>query len=153
MKILQVNRKAYRDYEIVDKYDAGIQLFGYEVKAIREGKGSLKGAYIKRSKGSVELIGMDIPKYSKAGEIFDYDSKRTRKLLLNKHEIKDITQRIEAKGYTAIPLKLYLNNNLIKLLIGLGRGKNKQNIKRALINRQEKLEIDRLIKEQNKQNF
>ncbi len=149
MKILQINRKAYRDYEIVDKYEAGIKLFGYEVKAIKEGKGSLKGAYIKRNRGNIELIGMDLPKYSKAGAIFNYDSKRNRNLLLNKHEIKTISQRIEEKGYTAIPLKLYLNNNLVKLLVGLGRGKNKQNIKRSLINRQEKLEIDRLIKEQN----
>ena len=149
MKIFLVNKKAYRDYEITEKTEAGIELTGYEVKSLREGKGSLKGSYVRKIKNSMEIIGMDLPKYSKAGELFDYDSKRNRRLLLHKQEIRSLGQKIDAKGYTAVPLKIYLLNNRFKLLVGLGRGKTKANVKQDLINKQQKLELNRFLKSQN----
>lgn len=143
MKTFSVNKKAYRDYEIIEKYEAGIILFGYEVKSIREGHGNLKGSYIKESKKHLILSGFDLPKYSKMGTQFEYDSKRDRIILLNKKEKRTLLDSIKQKGYTAVPLKLYLNHNLIKVLVGIGKGKKKENIKQDLIKRTSELQAKR----------
>lgn len=146
MKTYLVNKKAYRNYEVVEKYEAGIKLFGHEVKSIREGHGSLKGSYIKEQKNQIILSGFDLPKYSKMGDLFEYDSRRDRIILLNSREKTAIADSIKQKGYTAIPLKIYTNHNLLKVLVGIGRGKKKANIKEALINRTSELEAKRQLK-------
>ena len=149
MKTYLINKKAYRDYEISDKYTAGIKLAGHEVKSIVEGKGNLKGSYVKIIKEIPLLIGFDLPKYSKAGEIFGFDSKHDLELLLNKHEIDKISKDINQKGYTAFPLKIISEKNLMKLTIGVGRGKKKASMKQDLIAKQQDLETKRLQKERN----
>lgn len=143
MKTYLINKKAYREYEITDKYSTGIKLYGYEVKSIVEGKGTLRGSYVKILKNIPMLIGMDIPKYSKAGDIFEFDAIRDRTLLLNKSEIEKIGKDINQKGFTAFPLKLISEKNILKLVIGVGKGKKKQSLKQDLIKKQVELDMKR----------
>lgn len=136
MPILVNNKSAYRNYEIIEKHEAGIKLFGNEVKALKEGKGVLTGSFIKHSDGSFFVIGFTIPQYSKAGVFFNYDPKRSRQLLLNKSEINSITAKVKQRGYTIIPLDVYTKESLIKLTIALVKGKTKADIKDILIKKQ-----------------
>ncbi|PIR42574.1 SsrA-binding protein [candidate division WWE3 bacterium CG_4_9_14_0_2_um_filter_35_11] len=142
------NRKAYHDYEIIEKYEAGIKLLGVEVKALKEGKGNLTGTYVKGTGGRLSLIGFNLPPYSKSGTLLDYDSTRTRLLLLTKKELDFLLDKTEKQGFTLIPLKFYTKGSLIKLEIGLAKGKKKSDKKRALMEAQEKRDIERDLKNQ-----
>lgn len=147
MKVLQVNKKAYRDYEILEKVEAGIKLQGFEVKSLKEGKGNLKGSYIRFLKKKPLLVGFNLPLYSKASS-FKYDPARTRELLLNTHEIKNLQSQVSQKGFTIVPLKLYSNERgLIKLLLGIARGKQKFQRKEDLIKRQQNRAMRKTLKE------
>lgn len=138
MKILQVNKKAYRDYEILEKIEAGIKLQGAEVKALKEGKGILKGSYVRFVKNKPLLIGFHLSSYSKIAEITHYNPTRTRELLLNTSEIKTLQGKVAQKGYTIAPLKFYINERgLIKLLMGLAKGKQHHQRKSDLISKQQ----------------
>ena len=123
-KLLSKNRKALFNHSIIDRYDAGIVLKGYEVKAIREGKVDFEGSYVRLIKGEVFLTNLKIGRYSKQSkEISPRDEKRDRKLLLNKNEIKEINRELSEKGKTAVPLALIMSNNKIKLELAVVKGK------------------------------
>lgn len=122
VKLIANNKKAYHDYFILEKYEAGISLAGTEVKSIRMGKCSIKEAYVEIKDGEVYIVGMHISPYEK-GNIFNKDPLRTRKLLLHKSETRKLGQKIREKGFTLMPLQVYLKGSLVKVEIGLARGK------------------------------
>ena len=116
------NKKAYHDYFIEEKYEAGIELFGTEVKSIRQGKCSIKEAYVTIDHGEAFVEGMNISPYEK-GNIFNREPLRKRKLLLHKREIMKLAGQVQAKGYTLMPLQVYFKNGRVKIEVGLARGK------------------------------
>ena len=121
-RLIANNKKAYYDYFIEEKYEAGIALVGTEVKSSRQGHCSIKEAFIGIDKGEIFIHHMNISPYEK-GNIFNRDPLRTRKLLLHSYEINKLAGQIKEKGYTIMPLKVYLKDGLIKVEIGLARGK------------------------------
>lgn len=121
-KLLANNKKAYFDYFIEDKWEAGISLFGTEVKSIRMGKVSIKESYIKIEKGEVFVYNMHVSPYEK-GNIFNRDPIRVKKLLLHRAEINKISGKITEKGYTLVPLQVYIKDGLVKVEVGLAKGK------------------------------
>lgn len=147
MKVIVENRKAYHDYEILDTYEAGIVLKGSEVKSIKQGRVSIKEAYAEVRNGEIYIVGMHVTPYEK-DKISHLDPVRPRKLLLHKYEIKRLIGKTQEKGLTLIPLKIYLKNNLIKVLLGLARGKKKyekrEEIKKRILER----EIRRALKKE-----
>jgi len=146
MPILAVNKKANFDYEILDKYEAGLVLFGHEVKAIKNSQVSLKGSFtsIRSKNGHPELylINCQISPYKHAGKLPDYDQRRERKLLLKKLEIKHLLGKKQEEGLTLIPLKIYTNHSFLKLEFAVARGKKKYD-KRETI---KKREVDRRLR-------
>ena len=121
-RLIANNKKAYYDDFIEEKYEAGIALVGTEVKSLRQGHCSIKEAFIGIDKGEIFIHHMNISPYEK-GNIFNRDPLRTRKLLLHSYEINKLAGQIKEKGYTIMPLKVYLKDGLIKVEIGLARGK------------------------------
>ena len=121
-KLIANNKKAYHDYFIEDKYQAGISLAGTEVKSLRMGKCSLKESFIRIEKGEVYIYNMHISPYEK-GNIFNKDPLRVRKLLLHSYEINKIAGKMAQKGYTIVPLQIYFKGSLVKLDIALAREK------------------------------
>jgi SsrA-binding protein len=122
IKLVANNKKAYHDYFIEEKYEAGIELFGTEVKSIRQGKCSIKEAFVSIDYGEAFVEGMNISPYEK-GNIFNREPLRKRKLLLHKREIMKLAGQVQAKGYTLMPLQVYFKNGRVKVEIGLARGK------------------------------
>ena len=120
--LIATNKKAYHDYELSDEIEVGIVLTGTEIKSVRESKVSLKEAYCYIEKGELFIDSMHIAKYEK-GNIYNHDEKRTRKLLAHKSEILKLLNKVKSKGYTIVPLKMYIVRGRAKLLIALGRGK------------------------------
>ena len=121
-KLIANNKKAYHDYFILEKYEAGIVLHGTEVKSLRMGKCSIKEAFIRVEDGEMYIYGMHIAPYEK-GNIFNKDPLRPKKLLMHRYEINKITGKIAEKGYTLVPLRVYFKGSLVKVEIGLARGK------------------------------
>lgn len=121
-KLVCNNKKAYHDYFIEDKYEAGLELFGTEVKSLRLGKCSIKESFIRIDKGEVYAYGMHITPYE-MGNIFNKDPLRPKKLLLHKSEILKLLTKISEKGYTLVPLEVYFKNGRAKLEFGLAKGK------------------------------
>ena len=121
-KLIANNKKAYHDYFIEDKYEAGIVLHGTEVKSLRMGKCSIKESFIHADHGEIYIEHMHIAPYEK-GNIFNKDPLRTRKLLLHKREITKLLGQVSQKGYTIMPLQVYFKDSLVKVQIGLARGK------------------------------
>jgi len=136
MGVLAKNKKAYYDYEILETYDAGIVLNGQEVKSIKNGRVSIKGSYVRIRQEEAWLVGAVIPAYQLANAPDDYDQQRARKLLLRKKQIKYLLGKTKEGGLTLVPLKVYTKSGLIKIQIGLGRGKKKED-KRAKIRKRE----------------
>ena len=122
IKLVANNKKAYHDYFIEEKYEAGIELFGTEVKSIRQGKCSIKEAYVTIDNGEAFVDGMNISPYEK-GNIFNREPLRRKRLLLHKREIMKLAGQVQAKGYTLMPLQVYFKNGRVKIEIGLARGK------------------------------
>lgn len=122
---LITNRKAGFNYEILDKYTAGVELFGFEVKSLQKGQGSLDGAHVTVRGGEVFVVGMFVPPYQVNNTPKNYDERRNRKLLLNKKEIRDLEKNEQTKGLTIVPLTVYNKGSKIKLDIALVRGKKK----------------------------
>ena len=122
IKLVANNKKAYHDYFIEEKYEAGIELFGTEVKSIRQGKCSIKEAYVNIDNGEAFVEGMNVSPYEK-GNIFNREPLRRRRLLLHKREIMKLAGQVQAKGYTLMPLQVYFKNGRVKIEIGLARGK------------------------------
>lgn len=122
-KMIANNKKAYHDYFILDTYEAGIALAGTEVKSLRMGKCSIKESFIRIEDGEVFIYGMHISPYEK-GNIFNKDPLRVRKLLLHKSEINKLIGKTKEKGMAIVPLKVYFSKSLVKVEIGLAKGKN-----------------------------
>ena len=122
VKLIANNKKAYHDYFIEDTCEAGIALHGTEVKSLRMGKCSIKEAFIRVEKGEVFVYGMHISPYEK-GNLFNRDPLRVKKLLMHRYEINKMSGKITEKGYTLVPLRVYLKGTLVKVEVGLARGK------------------------------
>ncbi len=136
MRILGENKKAYFDYSILEKFEAGISLIGQEVKSIKSGRISLASSYVTLKGGEVFLIGANIPSYQPKNAPADYNPKRSRKLLLRKSEINHLIGKAKEKGLTLIPLKVYTKREKIKLEFGTAKGRKKTD-KRELIKKRE----------------
>jgi len=120
-----INPKANFDYDILETIEAGLELFGHEVKSIKTGKASIRGAYVKIINNEAWLIGATVSPYQVKNTPSDYDSQRSRKLLLTKKQIGVLIGTSKAHGLTLVPIKLYDKKNRIKLLLGIGKGKKK----------------------------
>ena len=149
VKLIANNKKAYHDYFIEEKYECGIELFGTEVKSIRMGRCSIKESYVVVDHGEAFVEGMNISPYEK-GNIFNRDPLRRKKLLLHKSEINRLTGQVQTKGYTLMPLQVYLKGGRVKLEIGLARGKKlydkREDLKKKAIDR----EIEREYRSSNR---
>ena len=147
-KLIANNKKAYYDYFIDEKYEAGLVLHGTEVKSLRQGKCSIKEAYIQIINGEVFVINMNITPYEK-GNIFNKDPLRTRKLLLHKYEINKLMGAQQVKGYTIVPLKVYIRDGLVKMEIGLAKGKKLYDKRQDIAKKDVKRENEREFKIRN----
>lgn len=145
MKLIANNKKAYHDYFIDEKYEAGIELHGTEVKSMRMGKCSIKESFIRIEKGEVFVYGMHVSPYEK-GNIFNKDPLRIKKLLLHKAEIQKLAGKIAEKGYTLVPLQVYFKDGRAKVEIGLARGKKMYDKREALAKRDMKREAEKEFK-------
>ncbi len=145
VKLIANNKKAYHDYFIEETFEAGIALHGTEVKSLRMGKCSVKESFVRIEKGEVYVYNMHISPYEK-GNIFNKDSLRTRKLLLHKSEIRKMTGAIAQKGYTIVPLKVYLKGSLVKVEIGLARGKKLYDKRQDIAKKDQRREAERNYK-------
>lgn len=146
MKLVANNKKAYHDYFIEDKYETGIELFGTEVKSIRMGKCSIKEAFVRIDKGEVYIYGMHINPYEK-GNIFNKDPLRVRKLLLHKSEINRMASKVKEKGFTLVPLQVYFKGSLVKVEIGLARGKKLYDKRDDIAKKDQRRETEREFKQ------
>ena len=147
-KLIANNKKAYHDYFIDEKYEAGIALHGTEVKSLRMGRCSIKESFIRIENGEVFIYGMHISPYEK-GNIFNKDPLRVRKLLLHKSEINKLAGQIKMKGYTLMPLKVYFKGSLVKVEIGLARGKKLYDKRQDIAKKDAKREAERDFKIRN----
>lgn len=143
MEIL--NKKARFDYFIEDEYEAGIVLKGTEIKSIRKGSANLKDSYAIIRNDEIFLLNMFISPYSE-GNRFNHEETRTRKLLLNKKEIKKIKNKLEIEGYTLVPIKLYFKNNKAKILLGIAKGKKNYDKRETIKKRDQEREMKKLMK-------
>ena len=141
MTIIAENRKARYDYNILETIDAGIELKGFEVKAVKNGRINLAGSYAVIRGGEAWLLNADIPAYQPANAPPDYDPQRTRRLLLKKSEIKSLVGRLHEKGLTLAPLKVYIKNRKIKMEIGLAKSRKKADKRELIRQRETKREI------------
>ncbi len=139
------NKKARFEYEILDTFEAGIVLRGTEVKSIRQKKVSIQESYAKVNRGEVFLVGMNISLYE-MGNFFNHDPLRERKLLLHKFEIKRLIGKLNEKGYTLVPLRMYIKNGKVKLELGLAKGKNVHDKRRTIQDRDMKRDMQREMK-------
>jgi SsrA-binding protein len=146
MKILAENKRRSYDYELLENYEAGLVLYGCEVKAIKTGHVSLTGSYVVNKGNEFYLINALIPAYQPANTSKDYDSQRSRKLLLKKSEIRSLIGKSKAKGLTLIPVKLYTKKSRIKLGFALARGKRKIDKRETIKKRDMEREIGRRLK-------
>ena len=146
-KDVAVNRRAFHDYEILERIDAGIALTGSEIKSVRAGKVSLQEAYARPEKGDIWLIGAHIAEYGPAS-YNGHDPRRSRRLLLHRAQIRDIEHEVEAKGLTLIPLKLFLNKRgLAKIELGLAKGRRQYDKRAVIARRDADREVERALRE------
>lgn len=148
IKLVANNKKAYHEYFIEEKYEAGLALVGTEVKSLREGKCSIKEAYINIDKGEAYIVGMNISPYEK-GNIFNRDPLRVRKLLLHKYEINKLVGGSAQQGYTIMPLQVYFKDGLAKIEIGLAKGKKLYDKREAIAKKDQRRELEREFKVKN----
>ena len=148
VKLIANNKKAYHDYFIEEKYEAGISLAGTEVKSLRQGKCSIKESFIRIEKGEVFIYGMHVTPYEK-GNIFNKDPLRVKKLLLHKYEINKLAGKIAEKGYTLVPLQVYLKGSLVKVEIGLAKGKKLYDKRQDIAKKDQRREAEKEFKIKN----
>ncbi len=149
IKIVATNKKAYHDYFIEDTLEAGIVLVGSEVKSIRLGAVNMKDTYCIIRGDEIELINMHISPYEK-GSYFNVDSRRARKLLLKKAEINKLRGKVEQKGFTLVPTKLYFKQGLVKVEVGVAKGKELHDKRQALQDKQLARQLERDLKNYNR---
>ena len=148
MKLVANNKKAYHDYFIEEKYEAGLVLHGTEVKSLRMGKCSIKEAFIRIENGEVYAYGMHISPYEK-GNIFNKDPLRPKKLLLHKQQIRKLIGSSAEKGYTLVPLRVYFKGSLAKVEIGLAKGKKLYDKRQDIAKRDQRREVEKEFKVKN----
>ena len=147
-KLIANNKKAYHDYFVDDTYETGISLAGTEVKSLRMGKCSIKEAFVRIENGEVIIYGMHISPYEK-GNIFNKDPLRPRKLLMHKYEINKLMGKIKEKGMTLVPLKVYFKGSLVKVEIGLARGKKLYDKRQDIAKKDQRREAEKEFKVKN----
>ena len=148
VKLIANNKKAFHDYFIEEKYEAGISLAGTEVKSLRQGKCSIKESFIRIEKGEVFIYGMHISPYEK-GNIFNKDPLRVKKLLLHKYVINKMAGKIAEKGYTLVPLQVYFRGSLVKVELGLAKGKKLYDKRQDIAKKDQKREAEKEFKIRN----
>jgi len=142
---LAKNRKAYFDYQILETLEAGIQLLGTEVKALREGKGNLSGSYVSIISDEAFILGLKIGRYTSGGKE-QHSEDRTRKLLLTKKELKSLIGKLSREGLTCVPVKIYTKGRLIKVALGIVKGKKKTDKRETIKKRQIERDIQREVR-------
>jgi len=147
MKILALNKRARYDYEILETFEAGLALYGFEVKSVKNGHLSLQGAYVVIKGEEAYLLNATISPYQSKNTPSDYEPTRSRKLLLHKKEIKYLIGKSQEKGLTLVPIQVYTKKDKIKLEFGVGRGKRKTDKRELIKKREARREIERKIKE------
>ncbi|UCF43677.1 MAG: SsrA-binding protein SmpB [Planctomycetota bacterium] len=141
-----VNKKAYRNFELLERYEAGMSLLGTEVKSLREGQADLSGSYARIEKDECWLVGASIAEYKQAGAA-RHEPARKRKLLLHKGEIHRIRVKLEQRGFTLVPLRIYFNGRgIAKIELALARGKRQYDKRKKITERAQKREVDRDMK-------
>jgi SsrA-binding protein len=141
-----VNKKAYRNFELIEKFEAGLGLLGTEVKSLREATADLTGSYARIDGGECWLVGASIAQYQQAGAR-QHEPTRKRKLLLHKAEIRRIRTKLEQRGFTLVPLRIYFNDRgLAKIELALARGKRQYDKRQAITSRDQKRDVDRSMK-------
>ena len=148
IKLIANNKKAHHDYFLEEKYEAGVELHGTEVKSLRMGKCSIKESFVRIENEEVYIYGMHISPYEK-GNIFNRDPLRVKKLLLHKSEIRKMKGKIAEKGYTLVPLKVYFNRSLVKVEIGLAKGKKLYDKRQDIAKKDQRREAERDFKVRN----
>ena len=148
IKLIANNKKAYFDYFIDDKFECGISLAGTEVKSLRMGKCSVKESFVRIVNDEVMIYGMHISPYEQ-GNIFNKEPLRTRRLLLHKHEINKISAAVTATGYTVVPLKVYFDHGLVKLDIGIAKGKKLYDKRADIAKKDQRRELEKDFKVKN----
>lgn len=148
IKLIANNKKAYFDYFIEDKYEAGIALHGTEVKSLRMGKCSVKEAFLRIENGEVYIYGMHISPYEK-GNIFNKDPLRVRKLLMHKYQINKIAGQLSLKGFTLVPLSIYFKGSIVKMEIGLAKGKKLYDKREDMAKKTQRREVEKEFKVKN----
>ena len=148
VKLIANNKKAYHDYFIEGTYETGIALHGPEVKSLRMGKCSIKESFIRVENGEVFVYGMHISPYEK-GNIFNKDPLRVKKLLMHRYEINKITGKMAEKGYTLVPLKVYFKGSLVKVEIGIAKGKKLHDKRQDIAKRDQRREAEKEFKVKN----
>ena len=148
VKLIANNKKAYHDFFVDDTYETGIVLHGTEVKSLRMGKCSIKEAFVRIENGEVIIYGMHISPYEK-GNIFNKDPLRPRKLLMHKYEINKLMGKIKEKGMTLVPLKVYFKGSLVKVEIGLARGKKLYDKRQDIAKKDQRREAEKEFKVKN----
>lgn len=146
IKIVSDNRQARYLYEILETYEAGIELKGTEVKSIRQGKVNLRDGYGIIRNGEAWLLNAHVSPHSTASEYFNHDPRRTRKLLLHKQEIRKLIGKVEQQGLTLVPLKMYLKGGWVKVTLGLAKGKKLHDKREDMKQRQDKRDMERAMK-------
>ncbi|KUO74133.1 MAG: SsrA-binding protein [Desulfosporosinus sp. BRH_c37] len=149
VKIVSENRKAFHDYYIEDRVEAGIVLTGTEIKSIRNGKANLKDSYARVNNGEVWVHQMHISPYEQ-GNRFNHDPLRPRKLLLHRSEINKLVGKVQLQGLTLIPIKIYLKKGMAKVELAVGQGKKNYDKRQSLAEREGKRDIERALRERNK---
>ncbi|MBM3942830.1 MAG: SsrA-binding protein SmpB [SAR202 cluster bacterium] len=144
-RTLSVNRRAFHDYDILERYEAGVVLTGSEIKSLRAGRLDFKDAYARPEDGEVWLVNAHIPHYGPAS-IYNHDPDRSRKLLLHRQQIRELADAVAQKGLTIIPLRVYIKNHVAKLELGLARGKRQYEKRQALIEKDMDMEARRALR-------
>jgi SsrA-binding protein len=143
------NRKAFHDYEVLHRVEAGISLTGSEIKSVRAGKISLQEAYVRPQGGEMWLLGAHIAPYE-AASYLGHEPRRSRRLLLHRSEIRELSREVEANGLTLVPLRLYLKDGLAKVEVGLARGRRQYDKRQALAKREAQREVERALRVRNR---
>jgi SsrA-binding protein len=145
-KDIAVNRRALHDYEILERFEAGIALTGSEIKSVREGKVSLQEAFARPDKGEIWLLGLHIAPYE-AASYLGHLPRRPRRLLLHRAQIRELTRQMEQRGLTLVPLRLYLKNGLAKVEIAVARGRRQYDKREAIAKREAEREVERALRQ------
>jgi len=146
-KTIAVNRQARHEYDILERYEAGLVLTGSEIKSLRAGRANLRGGYARVREGEVWLVDVHIAPYAEAGRRFGHDAMRPRKLLLSRPEIDRLRGRLETAGLTLVPLRLYIKGRWAKVELGLCRGRKLHDRRQAIAERDARREVEREWKE------